>query len=278
MNGEFTMKKENLKGQMMHMKKEILFELNKELEMELSKPERKRDVERICWLNEMIFQLNYSDNEAVQNSLEASKNEMLNRIPERKPHNFKRINKRVSVAAACVATVVVLNAFSLKTVGQNVFLETYKVGDEAIVITLEETDSDEIPHSSADPYGMKAKCAEYGMRPLTPSYIPEGFELIDFIADERSASTDIYFYYKKDDVILNFEFFMYYDSERIPPFGTSTETYNMGEEDVIGLNMHILKEGDWFKALFLRDNIVYSIVAVDCEYDEFRKVIESLVQ
>ena len=279
MNGENTMNKENSKRQMRYMKKEILSELNRELEAEISKPKNKRDLERICELNEMIFQLNCSDNEAVQDSIEASKSKLMNKIQESKPKNSIRLYKGLSVAAACAAVVVGLNAFSLRALGQNIFSAAYQFTKGGILIDMSNgNDNIELPVTSADPYGMKAKCAEYDMYPLTPTYIPEGFELIDLHEEKGSVMSNVIFHYEKDDIILNFNFTMFSEGSEIPPVGMPTDTYNVVEEQINGHKMYILKEDNQFTATFLEENIVYAITAIDCDYDECRKVIESFVQ
>ena len=125
---------------------------------------------------------------------------------------------------------------------------------------------------------MKAKCAEYNMKPLTPTYIPAGFELADIAVDEISSFTDVIFYYKKSGIKLNFDFCQYKEGEEIPPIGIPTDTYNISEEVVNARKMYILKEDNQFTAAFLEDNIVYLITAIDCNYDECQKVIESLAK
>lgn len=273
------MNKENSKRQMRYMKKEILSELNRELEAEISKPKNKRDLERICELNEMIFQLNCSDNEAVQDSVEASKSKLMNKIQESKPKNSIRLYKGLSVATACAAVVVGLNAFSLRALGQNIFSAAYQFTKGGIFIDMSNDDNNiELPVTSADPYGMKAKCAEYDMYPLTPTYIPEGFELVDLYEEKLTTLSNVIFYYKKNNILLNFEFTMFSDGREIPPIGVPTDSYNIVEEQINGYKMYILKEDNQFTATFLEENIVYAITAIDCDYDECRKVIESFVQ
>ncbi len=45
--------------------------------------------------------------------------------------------------------------------------------------TAPEEEVIELPTYPGDPYGIKAVCAEYGLYPMTPTYIPDGFNLID---------------------------------------------------------------------------------------------------
>ena len=77
---------------------------------------------------------------------------------------------------------------------------------------------------------------------------------------------------------MNFDFCQYKEGEEIPPIGIPTDTYNIVEEKVNGRTMYILKEDNQFTATFQEDNIVYVISAIDSNYDECQKVIESLVK
>ena len=227
----------------------------------------------------MIFQLNCSDNEAVQDSVEASKSKLMNKIQESKPKNSIRLYKGLSVAAACAAVVVGLNAFSLKALGQDIFSAAYQFTKGGIFIDMSNDDNNiELPVTSADPYGMKAKCAEYDIYPLTPTYIPDGFELIKLFEEKNDVFTHIVFQYKKDEIKLNIDFCQYNNGMEVPPIGIPTDTYNIVEEKINDYKMYILKEDNQFTATFLEENIVYLITAIDCNYDECQKVIESLVK
>ena len=158
------------------------------------------------------------------------------------------------------------------------FSAAYKIVKGGITIDMNVGEKIDLSVTDDDPYGMKAKCAEYDMYPLTPTYIPEGFELTKLQDDINSVVTNLIFHYEKDDIILNFNFTMYKDGREIPSIGLPTDTYNIVEEQINGHKMYILKEDNQFTATFLEENIVYLITAIDCNYDECQKVIESLVK
>ena len=102
--------------------------------------------------------------------------------------------------------------------------------------------------------------------------------MVDLYEEKLTTLSNVTFYYKKADIILNFNFTMFSDDREIPPIGIPTDTYNIVEEQINGYKMYILKEDNQFTATFLEDNIVYAITAIDCDYDECQKVIESLVE
>lgn len=130
--------------------------------------------------------------------------------------------------------------------------------------------------SASDPYGMKAKCAEYGFFPYTPSYIPEGFVLTDISAECDDYSDSIIFLYRKKDIKLNFHIENFKAGTKIPSIGIPTDTYNIVEEEVNGRRTQILKEDSQFTSLFIENRIAYCIFAEDLDYDECYRILESL--
>ena len=258
----------------MNMKENMIADLQRELKKEMEKPSDQWNCEKIAEITETIHNLSC---EGSKETDENRKSDLLKKIGESGTPTIK-IHKWLSVAVACAAVIVGLNAFSLRALGQNIFSAAYQFTKGGILIDMSNDNNIELPVTSDDPYGMKAKCAEYDMYPLTPTYIPEGFELINIVEDVNNVTTNVIFYYKKGDILLNFNFNMYKDGKGIPPIGIPTDTYNIVEEQINGHKMYTLKEDNQFTATFLEDNIVYAITAIDCDYDECQKIIESLVE
>ncbi len=261
---------------MNNLRREIISDLCKELDQEMNKPKKARDVERITELNNMIFDLTGMGDEAVNQSIESSKNELLRKISENNKSSHIKIVKRISAAAACLLVILGLNAASLKTFGQNIFSATYQLTKGGITISANNSGDTDITVSGSDPYGMKAKCAEYGFFPDTPSYIPDGFVLNDIYEESNDVSDNIIFFYKKNDVKLNFYFTNYKTNDEIPPLGVPTDIYNVTEEQVNGRTTYILKEDKQFTADFIDCRIDYYIFAEYLDYDECQKVLESM--
>ena len=259
----------------MNMKENMIADLQRELKKEMEKPTEQWNCEKIAEITEAIHNISCEGRKETE---EKSKNKLLEKIGELGTPTIKSY-KWLSVAVVCAAVVVGLNAFSLRALGQDIFSAAYQFTKGGILIDMSNDDNNiELPVTSADPYGMKVKCAEYDMYPLTPTYIPEGFELTDLHEEKSSVISTIVFHYEKDGILLNFDYTMFSDGREIPPIGIPTDTYNVVEEYINGHKMYILKEDNQFTATFLEDNIVYAITAIDCDYDECQKVIESLVE
>ena len=270
------MNKESLKRKVlsdMNMKENMISDLQRELEEEMKKPAEKWDCRKTSEITETIHQFSCGHETDM-----TGKKKLIEKVRGEKVPDKKKIYRRIAAAAACLLIVIGINTASLSVFGMNMFSAVYQISKGDITIDLNERNVIELPVSADDPYGMKAKCAEYNMKPLTPTYIPEGFELADIAVDEISSFTDVIFYYTNSGIKLNFDFCQYKEGEEIPPIGIPTDTYNISEEVVNGRKMYILKEDNQFTAAFLEDNIVYVIFADGLSYDECQKVIESLAK
>ncbi len=262
---------------MNNLKRELISDLYKELDLEINKPRKERDIERITKLNNTIFELNCADDEEIRESIESSKKELLSKVSEHSKTNHSKIFKHISIAAACLLVVMGLNTVSLKTFGQNIFSTAYQLTKGGITINAVQSESSQSTGAlESDPYGMKEKCAEYGFFPNTPDYIPNGFTLAN--TSEHSDETYDYlaFYYKNGDIKLNFSFTHYKGDYEISPVGIPTDSYNITEESLNGNTVYILKEESQFTAFYINKKIEYNIFAEGLDYNECQKILESL--
>ena len=253
---------------------ELLKELQAQLDEELNKPVKHQNFDLIDEITKTICEI-YKENELIEAKSQSGIAYIKGMVKAR--NKKSKFRKWSAILGSCAAVVLVLNIASISAFGKNMFSAAYHMVKGGITIDMIKEDVIELPTTADDPYGMKAKCAEYDMYPLTPSYIPERFELVNLVVDELSSFTHIIFQYKDSGIKLNFDFCQYNEGEEIPPIGIPTDTYNIVEEEINGHTMYILKEDNQFTAAFLEDNIVYAITAIDCSYDECQKVVESLV-
>lgn len=274
------MEKDSLKRKVlndMDMKEDMIADLQRELKEEMSKPSSQWDCEKISEITETIH--NLSCDRKIETN-ETGKTALIKKVKKAKASKSpkKKIYRRIGAVAACLLIGVGINAASLSVVGMNMFSAIYQITKGGVTIDMNKKEVIELPTTADDPYGMKAKCAEYDMYPLTPSYIPEKFELVNLVVDELSSFTHIIFQYKDSGIKLNFDFCQYNEGEEIPPIGIPTDTYNIVEEEINGHTMYILKEDSQFTAAFLEDNIVYVIFADGLDYEKCQKVVESLAK
>lgn len=268
------MNKEKLEKLLSDIDMEILSDLKKSLAEEMSKPTVERDDNLISELNEMISQI---EEELINASKKRSLDAVMKMLDEYEEPKRPKMYKRIFVAAASLLVVLGLNTVSMKTFGQNMFSATYQLYKGGIAILSNQSESnDSIFVSESDPYGMKAKCAEYGFFPDTPSYIPEGFVLENISEESDDRIDSIIFAYTKDNIILNFFFSTYKTNDEISPFGMPTDTYNVTEEQINGHTVYILKEDKQFTAVFIDKRIKYNIFSENLNYDECKAILESM--
>lgn len=255
--------------------KELLNELQAQLDEELKKPVKQQNFDLIDEITKTICEI-HKENELIEAK---SQNGIAYMKSQIKP-NYRKSNLRKwsTVLGSCAAVVLALNIASISAFGTNMFTAAYQIVKGGMTINMDKENVIELPTTDDDPYGMKAKCAEYDMYPLTPTYIPDGFELIDITEIESSSFNNLIFYFKNRKIKLNFDFCQYNEGEEIPPICIPTDTYDIMEEEINGHTMYILKEDNQFTATFQKNNTVYMIFADGLDYDSCQKIIESLVE
>lgn len=267
------MKKEKLERQLSDIDMEILSDLKKNLAEEMSKPTDERDENLISELEEMISK---TEEEIISASKKRSLESVMKMLDEYEEPKRPKMYKRIFAAAACLLVVLGLNTASLKVFGQNMFSAAYQLYKGGVFISSESGDIEGIVVSESDPYGMKAKCAEYGFFPDTPSYIPDGFVLEKISEESDDYRDSIIFSYRKENVILNFFFMNYKTNEETPPIGIPSDTYNVTEEQINGHTTYLSKEDKQFTAVFIEKRIKHTIFSEDLNYDECQAILESM--
>lgn len=255
---------------------EMISDLQQALDEELKKPETERDINKITEITDMLFSLTSQGNEQVSKSMSASKKQLFKTIGIKQPSDRKRSIKRtVSVAAACIAVILTANIVTLNVFGQNVFSSIYHMSKGSIYIDIDQSVTG-TNTSESDPYGIKAKCAEYGFFPETPDYIPEGFSFDEVLIHDDKDDVNINFIYKRGKKQLNFIYkYCISDAWLNQPIGIPTDTYNVTEEDVNGHTIYVLREDNQYSAYFLDKRIRYGMYGRDLDYEECEKVLRS---
>lgn len=246
-------------------------ELEKRLDRELAKPDPDYDL-----ADELTAAIIEARGKAVQEIDVRSEIRVIKQKADTGIKRFRCPKWAIAASAACLM-LIGANTVSAAAWGTNIFsaFVQFTNGDITIDFNRHEHEVISLPASEDDPYGIKAKCAEYDIYPKTPYYLPDGFELVDFYADIKESFSDICFFYKNGKVRLNITYTKYADSNNIPPIGIPTDTYNLQEVEVNEQKMFVLKEDGQFTAAFLNDGMVYVITSNKLDYDECQKVVES---
>jgi len=258
----------------------FLCELQEKLNQELMKPIEERDFEKIEKWTEAICMINGTEQQIQQR---AARNIMAlqNRNRKHIVHSQRKpLLRRLASVCACAAIVLVANIWSVAAFDRNIFSATVDWFKGGFTLQMSEPDEIVLPATDEDPYGIVAKCEENGFTPLTPTYLPDSFELDDIRTHTNSKSSSVVFYYKKDnflkkDSILIFVFTHFNEEDDVSPIGIPSDGTQPEEEVINGITMVTLKEDDQFKATFQYENTIYLISGYDLDYDECYKIAAS---
>ena len=264
-----------------NLKKEALTEINHQVDEELKKSKDDRDYQKI----ETLLSENYEIMGNSESELDIKARENISKIEQMcKPKKRIKIYQRVAAVAACLVLVFGGNAYTLNAYGENLFSLIVNRSSSGFTVNFNGNNiSSETPDIKDDPYGMIAKCAEYGVYPDTPLYIPDGFELIDLKIKEYTTSIRIMFNYKKNDITLTFVMEKYYNQDDTISLGVPSDMLNLSEVQVNGTVGIVSKEKnslngitDQYQLVYYKNSIVYHIGSDGLDYDECDKIIESM--
>ena len=253
----------------------LLDSLRAELNAELGKKFSKRNFDRIEELTQSIRELTESKadiDKRTENGIAMLKEKIYE-------NNAMKFNpkKTITGLCTCLAVIAVLNCISLSAWGTNLFSAVVSLNKDSISIDFGQKQHQEIinlPKSSDDPYGIKSRCAEYGLYPETPEYLPENFNLVNFETDQMEICTCIYFYYMNGKKKINISYSEFYIDD-IPPVGIPADTHNLTEQQINNKTVYTLKEDNQFTSTYIIDNTIYLIYTDNVDYDEAEKILES---
>ena len=252
---------ENNNRQVINMKNILLSDLRKELDTEMKKPVRKRDTDKIRKLTNDIYDLTYGNDITLAESMENSKNKLYEQLRQPTKRNNIKIHRRIIAAAASVIVLLGANTVSLKVSGENIFSSVYHLGKNGITWRSYELPEDNEPFIlDNDPYDIGKRIFEWeqwsDLGVLIPTYIPKGFEEIEF----KNKFNGIDFHYKKGDNDVDFEneYIAFY-IERFPKGGSfqiPCDEYNIREITVDGFDGIMFEEDNQMTAVFDISNYV----------------------
>lgn len=256
----------------------LMSELQRQLNEELSKPFKKQDFDKIEQLTSSIRSLVESE-EAIKLRDECGRKYLLEKAGQKKHRAVGKFSVTLLATVLCCLTVILgLNAYSFSTWGVNFFTAVVKYTQSGVSFDFSapESGASDDDTSEADSYGIKAKCAEYGVECETPEYIPDGLELSDSLCEELSDSTSCYFYYSNENSKLNLTIEKYNNSDAIPPVLIPNDEHDVVQKFINGKLMYILSKENSYTAVYSSGDIVYLIYTEGLGYEEFEKIINSM--
>jgi hypothetical protein len=287
------MKKEEFIQKLNTMDAEMEAELREMLDEEMKKPVKKRDAAMIAELTGAITEICGFSTENICNDESISK--ISGKVTETGRRRKSISVRRISAIAACAALLFGLNQASLNAYGENVFKRAYHFTKGGVSIMIGENNDTEptepptappatgaaapeeevieLPTYPGDPYGIKAVCAKYGIYPLTPTYIPEGFKLVEEIEDDTGHCTDLIFRYEKEDAKVIVCYTVYNKDD--VSVGIPMDSSNIQETNINGKVFTVIKEDNQLKSFYTEDRLWCSFFTFNVDYSEANRVLYS---
>lgn len=258
----------------MEIRENMISDLERALEEEIEKPSKAWESEKIEELSETIYMLR-GDGES--NTYAPQEEAVLRTLRSRKLL-FKHICRRVAAFAACLMVTFVVIITDKPVYSVKPLPAGCKASGSYVQIKFEEDGPIDLPMAESDPYGMIAKCAEYDLQPVVPSYIPEGMELTsaEGSVSGRNSRCRFDFTHKKQTVSWDIQRVAFGENMGEPCF--ATDTFDVTLEEIGGCTVYIIQNKEFDTAVFRDGLTVYELNVFYMDYEEFRKILGSLVK
>ena len=253
---------------------DALNELNQIIDEEISKTPSKMNISRIEEVTESYIAL--MGNERELEELKKSGIKKLNESQtSRKPIRMTRKRKSLIVVAVAVALIAVANTITVRATNQDIVSFIINYAQNGFSVTpIEEESVIELPTTPEDPYGIKGESARYGLEVEAPTYLPEGFILVDVTNHENTALKRVTFRFGSGKAHLQFSYTYLYDENA--KSSVPSDHFNLEEIKMNGKNAVTSKEDGQYNLICYDGNLEYLIFSDNLSYDECEKIVNSI--
>ena len=255
--------------------REMIAEMQAELERETQKPVDERDYDRIAALSEAICKA-----AMPQDVLEHSEQEGIAAVMIRQNRTQNRKAVFVRVTALCACLILVCGGFLLFRRPADI-PPAEKSGELRM-----ESEYYEGYRKIDDVYGIRKECEGHGFSPRLPLYLPAGFSTggcgyYDFIISNNERRLCVESTFRNEKQSIRFQFISFPDEEAPPdwlmqnpaPEGDVSKELVFGDVTVTEVwNPGIHR--CWM--IFFTDRVYYSIFSTDVNIEEMEKVLRSM--
>ena len=252
-------------------------EVRVEIDREMKKPAGKRNYDRIAALSAEYNELIGAQEDTPQQEQEAIEKILsLTRQHQETTQKSKtniRFHRRIIAAAASILVILSANTVSLKVFGENIFSSVYHLGRNGITWRSYELPEDSEPFvPDNDPYDIGKRIYEWeqwdNLAVLIPTYIPKGFEEVEF----KNTLNEISFYYKKGNNSIDFDneyiSFCIMRTSKKGSFSIPCDEYNIREVSVDNFDGIMFEEDNQLTAVFDISEYVSSRI-LNCELNYY---------
>ncbi len=243
------------------------------LDAELAKPEKERNYDKIEELTDA-----YACLAANEEQLEKAAEQGWADLQEKHPRAGKTrpaVRMRLMLTAGIAAVLLfAANAFTVSALDMSLYSVIVKISNEGFSVDFT-PDPLELETSPDDPYGIRTACAEHGIEVEAPTYIPEGFVLVNMDYSDLTSWDSICFWFQKGDRTISFGYrkYVYNDgtTAQIP-----CDDFNLTEVDINGKPGIVSKEDGQYTLVYMDDMLETIVATTHLDYDECDKIVNSL--
>lgn len=261
----------NLKAMLEEIERTGISDIEADLDAEMKKTAEERDLKKIKMLIELILKMKGEDEDVLNEEL--NKALIFENVNAQKNQHRTTIKRRFAPIAACLAVVLALNQWSVSAFGMNGFRAVYYYTKGGLSFG-EQAKETEYP----DPYGIRAKCAEYGIDYPILAYIPDGFELVEI--SEEAWRLGFKFEIKEEGKEpLEYPRIMisYWINVQKSNLGIPTNEHNFEEVNVNGETFLVGKEDGQYRAIWTDDSVLFSMKTSNLNYSISEKILANVV-
>lgn len=261
----------NLKAMLEEIEQTGISDIEADLDAEMKKTAEERDLKKIKMLIELILKEKGEDEDVLNEELHKAL--IFENVTAQKKQHRTTIKRRFAPIAACLAVVLALNQWSVSALGMNGFRAIYYYTKGGLSFG-EQAKETEYP----DPYGIRAKCAEYGIDYPIPRYIPAGFELCEV---------------KEEASVLSFNFEIKEEGKEPPEYprirffynvnfknkniGIPSDEKNFEEVHINGETFMVGKEDGQYRAIWTNDSVLFFMKTSNLNYSISEKILANVV-
>ncbi len=253
-------------------RKDAVEDIRRMMDEEMAKSPHKRDYQKIAQLSHEYCELMGMTDEVEQTSATGIQ-EVLRKSRKLKIQPSKRTTRIFSILLVA-AVLAVANTITVFAVNENIVSFIVNRAENGFSVTPVPETVIELPTSEDDPYGIRAECAKYGLDVEVPTYLPEGFVLVDVDEHESIVKKDVNFYFVKEGTHLMLKYTELYTpnaKSNIP-----SDHFNLEEIEVNGKSAVTSKEDRQYNLIYYDGNMEYFMTSDYLDYQECDKIVASI--
>ena len=199
-----------------------------------------------------------------------------------KPKRIFRWKKYAAIAASFAGALLIGNIATKGALGDNLLNTGAKLLHGSIEVTMSEpgNETEPLPDSQADSYGIRDACQAAGFTALVPQYIPGEMIVSDQMTNITDVKQDVIFWFTdKDDPDRTFtlHYTHYNDESADHVIDIPTQDYEVKETEINGVKIFQVIEDKYYTSTFRCQSTGYMIACTNIDRDECDRILRSVL-